>query len=109
MPAELIGRFCARYPNAETAADYRYNLTLLFSRTGVCHPAQLDEAGVTAYCTHGDRPANNTVYQRLSQVRTFLRWCRSEGVCDNPSGRAVGHPGEPVAVLPADLREGASG
>ena len=40
--------------------------------------------GVTAYCTHGDRPANNTVYQRLSQVRTFLRWCRSEGVCDNP-------------------------
>lgn len=39
---------------------------------------------MTAYCTHGDRPANNTVYQRLSQVRTFLRWCRSEGVCDNP-------------------------
>ena len=48
MPAELIGRFFACYPNAETAADYRYNLTLLFSRTGVCHPAHLDEAGVTA-------------------------------------------------------------
>ena len=84
MPAELIGRFCARYSNREIADYYRYSLTLLFARTGVSHPSLLDEAGVTAYCTHGERPANNTANQRPSPVRTFLLWCRSECVYDNP-------------------------
>ena len=37
------------------------------------------------WCTSGN-PANNTVYQRTSQVRTFLRWCQREGYVDsNPA------------------------
>lgn len=43
----------------------------LFRLTGADHPADLREADLIAFCTAGD-PANNTVYQRVTKVCTFL-------------------------------------
>jgi integrase len=62
--------------------DYRQALGALFALADWPHPDRLTEAQIVAYVTSND-PANNTVYQRLSQVRTFLRWCRVEGIADN--------------------------
>ncbi len=43
-----------------------------------------------AFCTSG-RPANNTVYQRATTVRTFFRWCEREGLmAANPAAYLSG-------------------
>ena len=68
-----------------TALDYRKTLTHLFRWTTRRHPSQLTEGDLLAWCTSGN-PANNTVYQRTSQVCVFLRWCLREGHIDrNPA------------------------
>ncbi len=85
--AAIIHAFCQRYPNAKTAYDYRSTLRRLFAHTRRTHPADLTEADLLDFCTAGD-PANNTVYQRVAKVRTFLRWCQRTGLIDtNPADR----------------------
>jgi integrase len=60
-------------------------LNQLFRHAGKVHPADVTEADLIAWSTHGS-PANNTVYQRSSKARTFLRWCQRTGYIDtNPA------------------------
>jgi hypothetical protein len=89
----IIDRFAGRYPNARTAESYRRTLRQLFRQAGRQHPAELTEADLIAFCTSGN-PANNTVYQRRSWVRTFLRWCVREGIIDStPADHLTGVDG----------------
>jgi integrase len=48
-----------------------------------------------AYCT-ANNPANNTVYQRSSQVRTFLRWCHREGHVERDLGELLADRSSPL-------------
>jgi integrase len=60
-------------------------LNQLFRHAGKLHPAEITETDLLDWSTHGN-PANNTVYQRFSKARTFLRWCHRTGYIDsNPA------------------------
>jgi integrase len=80
-----VREFLDRYDNRNTRDDYARTLTRLFADSGRQHPRELTETDLLRFCTAGN-PANNTVYQRASQVRTFLRWCHRTGAIDtNPA------------------------
>ena len=48
----------------------------------------MTEADIVAFCTAGNA-ANNTVYQRLSWVGTFLTWCHRKGYSATNPAEAV--------------------
>ncbi|MGD0982517.1 MAG: site-specific integrase [Acidimicrobiales bacterium] len=79
---ELIEAFAGRYPNPRTARAHRRLIQELFRHAGRSHPNQLTEADLLTWATHGD-PANNTVYDRLSKARTFLKWCQRNDYADH--------------------------
>lgn len=83
---DLVDDFCDRYPNDETRRQYRRWLHELHRDTGRRHPTDLTEADLIHWCTTsavtGRALANNTVHQRRSLVRTFLRWCLRCGHVD---------------------------
>lgn len=51
-----------------------------------------------AWCAHGE-PANNTVYQRVSQASTFLRWCQREGHIDRNPAEHLRDPDSPLRTF----------
>ncbi|MHB1925389.1 MAG: tyrosine-type recombinase/integrase, partial [Acidimicrobiales bacterium] len=53
-------------------------LSQLFRHSGRRHPDELTEADLSAWITNA-QPANNTIRQRLSTARTFLRWAVRNG------------------------------
>ena len=93
-----MDEFTHRYSNPKTASDYRRSLTHLFRWTTRRHPSQLTESDLLAWCTSGN-PANNTVYQRTSQVCTFLRWCLREGHLGRNPAEHLRGPDSPLRTF----------
>ena len=77
---DLIDRFCSRYPNHNTARQYRSELRALFRHVGVPHPAAPPDAAVNQWVALS--VANNTRRNRLTRVCMFLRWCVRQGLVD---------------------------
>jgi integrase len=93
--AGIIQEFTDRYPNAKTAADARKMLAQLFRHAGKSDPADLTETDLLSWATHGS-PANNTVYQRASKARTFLRWCLRSGYVTHNAADHLADPDSPL-------------
>jgi integrase len=93
--ASILAEFTGRYPNPKTAADARKTLEQLFRYSGRQRPADLTETDLLSWATHGD-PANNTVYQRTSKARTFLRWCERTGYVTHNVADHLADPDSPL-------------
>ena len=66
-----------RYPNLRTRANNLNDLNQLFRMAGVDHPAELTTRHIVEWATR--TPANNSVRQHVTVIRTFTRWCVREG------------------------------
>jgi hypothetical protein len=92
--SDLIVLFCDGDPIPNTSKDYRQALEKVFRMSGQTHPEMLTEAHIVSFCV-SDAAANDTVYQRLSQIRTFLRWCEVAGIARNHSAEGLAQHDSP--------------
>lgn len=73
--AVIVDQFVARYTRDRTRKQYRLLLTELFQSTGRLHPSQLTAADLIGWVDPPRSLSNNSVRNRRSLARTFLRWC----------------------------------
>jgi integrase len=71
----LIASFAERYTTVPTRQRYEREILSLHASAGASHPSQLTAGSITSWADPLPRLANNTIRQRVSTARTFLRWC----------------------------------
>ena len=80
----LTEQFLADFPSPITAQRYRTDLRRLFTAGGWAHPHEMTAEAVIAHCTaprqDGQPTANNSIRQRVVSIRSFLVWCRDQGI-----------------------------
>lgn len=78
----LLSDYLTRYVNPTTAYRAELMVRQLLRETGRVHPALLTVPDLRRWIAAP--PANNSVRQRLSNVRTFIAWTNSQGITDLP-------------------------
>lgn len=94
-----VSAFVARYQSANTRKCTSHTLRTLFITTGKNLRTIIEDDLIAAatYSAKGRRPANNTVYGRVSTYRQFFAWCQKTGRADHDPAQGLRDRYNPLA------------